>query len=181
MNTLRRAAMFLAAASIALSGCAPVKPMPHVADVDLSRYMGRWYVIASIPSFPERHAYNAVESYVMRPDGRIATTFEYRNGGFDALVKTMHPIGSVHPGTGNAVWGVQFIWPIQAEYVIAYLGSDYRSVIVGRSKRDYVWIMARTPTLPPQDYAQLVDKVAALGYDTNKLRRVPQQWPASTP
>ncbi|RUL64602.1 hypothetical protein EKH79_10200 [Dyella dinghuensis] len=155
--------------------------MPHVAQVDLPRYMGAWYVIATIPSFPERHAYNAVESYAMRPDGKIQTTFRYRNGSFGAPVKTMHPVGTVQPGTGQAVWGEQFVWPIQAEYVIAYLDSSYRTVIVGRSKRDYVWIMARSPTLAPQEYAQLVQKVASLGYDTSKLREVPQQWPEPTP
>lgn len=181
MNIPRCLAITLAIASISLSGCGTVKPMPHVANVDLPRYMGSWYVIASIPSFPERHAYNAVESYAMRPDGRIATTFRYRSGSFDAPVKTMRPIGSVRPNTGNAVWGEQFIWPIQAEYVIADLDSGYHTVIVGRSKRDYVWIMARTPILSPRDYAQLVGKVAALGYDTSKLRRVPQQWPESAP
>jgi apolipoprotein D and lipocalin family protein len=164
-----------------LLGCSTNAPMPHVAQVDLPRYMGDWYVIASIPSYPERHAYNAVESYAMRPDGKIQTTFRYRNGSFEAPVKTMHPVGTVQPGTGQAVWGEQFIWPIQAEYVIAYLDSNYRTVIVGRSKRDYVWIMARTPTLAPQEYAQLVQKVASLGYDTSKLREVPQQWPEPTP
>jgi apolipoprotein D and lipocalin family protein len=163
--------------AIPLLGCSAETPMPHVAHVDLQRYMGDWYVIAAIPSYPERHAYNAVESYTLRPDGKIQTTFRYRNGSFAAPVKTMHPVGTVQPGTGQAVWGEQFVWPMKAEYIIAYLDSDYRTVIVGRSKRDYVWIMARTPTLSPQSYAQLVNEVAALGYDTNKLREVPQQWP----
>jgi apolipoprotein D and lipocalin family protein len=166
--------------AIPLLGCSSDTPMPHVAQVDLQRYMGDWYVIAAIPSYPERRAYNAVESYALRPDGKIQTTFRYRNGSFQAAVKTMHPIGTVQPGTGQAVWGEQFVWPIKAEYVIAYLDSDYRTVIVGRSKRDYVWIMARTPRLSPQEYAQLVAKVASLGYDTSKLREVPQQWPEST-
>jgi apolipoprotein D and lipocalin family protein len=182
MNVLRSASMALIVfAAICLAACGAVKPMLHVAQVDLSRYMGPWYVIAAIPSFPERHAYNAVESYALRPDGSIATTFRYRNGSFGAPVKTMHPVGTVRPDTGNAVWGEQFLWPIKAEYVIAYLDRDYRTVIVGRSKRDYVWIMARTPTLPAPDYAKLVGEVASLGYDTGKLRRVPQQWPETSP
>jgi apolipoprotein D and lipocalin family protein len=171
----------VAATSMALTACGSISPMPHVAHVDLPRYMGDWYVIASIPSFPERNAYNAIESYAMRPDGKIQTTFRYRHGGFDAPLKTMHPVGTVRPGTGNAVWGEQFIWPIKAEYVIAYLDQDYRTVIVARSKRDYVWIMSRSPALSPQDYAQLVEKVGDLGYDPQKLRRVPQQWPESKP
>ena len=97
-----------------------VKPsIPTAAPVDVDRFMGDWYVIAHIPSFPERDAYAAVESYAKLPDGRIRTTFRFRKGALDGPEKTMHPVGTVTPGTGGAVWGMQFIWPIQAEYVIA--------------------------------------------------------------
>ncbi|SAI69456.1 outer membrane lipoprotein [Bordetella ansorpii] len=164
-----------------LGGCSSPPPMPPVAQVDLPRFMGDWYVIAHIPSFPERNAYNAIETYKLDEDGRIRTTFRYRDGSYYADVDTMHPVGTVRPGTNNAIWGMQFIWPIKAEYVIAYLDPDYRQTIVARSKRDYVWIMARTPTLPDTDYTRLVDKVKSLGYDVEKLRRVPQRWPEEAP
>jgi lipocalin len=83
--------------------------------------MGDWYVIAHIPSWPEREAFDAVESYALKPDGRIQTTFTYRKGSFDAPQKSMHPIGRVEKEGNGAIWGMQFIWPIQAEYVIAWL------------------------------------------------------------
>lgn len=165
--------------AVCLPGCgttgpdAPLPPLPRAAQVDLARYMGDWYVIASIPSFIERDAYDAVESYALRPDGRIQTTFRYRKGAHDAELNTMRPIGSVVPGTGNAVWGMQFIWPIQAEYVIAYLSDDSSQTIVARSDRDYVWIMARTPRLPDKDYQALLARVQAMGYDLAKIRKVP--------
>ncbi|CAB3677551.1 MULTISPECIES: lipocalin family protein [Achromobacter] len=173
-HIFRSSALALAAV---LAGCSSPPPMPPVAQVDIPRFMGDWYVIAGIPSWPERKSFNAVESYALMPDGRIQTTFRYRHGSFDADVETMHPVGTVQPGTGNAIWGMQFIWPIQAEYVIAYVDDAYQQTIIGRSKRDYVWIMARTPTLPEADYARLVAKVGELGYDTSQLRVVPQQWP----
>lgn len=162
-----------------LSGCGTGPPMPTVANVDLQRYQGDWYVIAAIPSFPERHAFNAVESYSWRLDGKIQVTFRYREGSFTAPVKTMHPVGTVRPGSGQAVWGMQFIWPIEAEYRVVYLDSDYQTVVVGRTKRDYVWIMARQPVLTEPVYEHLVERVAALGYDVGKLRKVPQRWPES--
>lgn len=167
----------VALGAIILTGCAQssVKPIPPVPQVDLARFMGKWYVIASIPSFIERHAYDAVESYEMRPDGRIQTTFTYRNGSFDAPLKTMRPVGTVRPGTGNAIWGMQFIWPIKAEYVVVYLDPGYTETIIGRSARDYAWIMARTPTIPDAEYAADVERLRNLGYDISKLRRVPQR------
>lgn len=172
------AALFAALLTTAsLSGCASHPPLPRAASVELDRFMGDWYVIASIPTWIERDAYNAVESYARDADGRIRTTFRYRKGAFDGSLKTMHPVGTVRPGTGQAEWGMQFVWPIKAEYVIAWLDPGYREVIVARSKRDYVWIMARTPVLDESEYDALVARVAAMGYDTSKLRRVPQRWP----
>ena len=155
-------------------GCVAREPMETVEHVDLDRFMGDWYVIAHIPSRPEREAFDAVESYALRPDGRIQTTFTYRKGSFEAPQKSMHPIGRVEKEGNGAVWGMQFIWPIQAEYVIAWLDESYRQTIVARSKRDYVWYMARTPQVSDSDYQQAVERIAAMGYDTRKLRRVPQ-------
>jgi len=158
-----------------LAGCAAGPPtIPPVTHVDLPRFMGDWYVIAHIPSATEREAFDAVESYRLDEQGRIRTTFTYRKGGFDAPVETMEPVGTVVPGTGNAVWGTQFAWPIEAEYVIVDLDPRYTRTIIGRSKRDYVWLMARTPTLPEPELRSAVARIAALGYDTSRLRWVPQ-------
>ncbi len=163
--------------SIALfgAGCSNLdtRPIPRPASVDVPRFMGDWYVIAHIPSRPEREAFDAVESYAMRPDGRIQTTFTYRKGSFQAPLKSMHPIGKVEAEGKGAVWGMQFIWPIQAEYVIAYVDADYQQTIVGRSKRDYVWLMARTPRISDADYEARIRQIQALGYDVSKIRRVP--------
>lgn len=175
---MRLPAMFLLSGLVAMTaaGCATgdVKSITPVDQLDLPRFMGDWYVIAHIPSFPERNAFDAVESYQIRPDGRIQTTFRYRNKGFDAPLKTMQPVGTVKPGTGNAVWGMQFFWPIQAEYVVVHVNDDYTQAIVGRSARDYAWIMARSPGISGQDYAAHLQRLRDLGYDLTDLRKVPQ-------
>ncbi|MCB1569419.1 MAG: lipocalin family protein [Xanthomonadales bacterium] len=169
-------------ATVFAAGCAHTPPtIQPVASVDLQRFMGDWYVIANIPSYPEREAFNAVESYELQPDGRIQTTFRYRKGSFDAPVKTMHPVGRVVPGSSNAVWDMQFIWPIKAEYVIVGLSDDYSQTIIGRSKRDYAWVMARTPTISDQDYQAALEKLKSLGYSLEGLRKVPQKWPEPNP
>ena len=158
-----------------LSACASTPPtIPPVASVDMSRFMGDWYVIAQIPTILERKAYDSVETYRLDDDGKIRTTFRYRNGNADAPLKTMHPVGRVVPGTNNAIWDMQFVWPIQAEFVIVHLEPDYSMTIVGRSKRDYVWLMAREPSLPAPVLAAAIEKIRVLGYDTAKLRMVPQ-------
>jgi len=84
-------------------------------------------------------------------------------------------VGTVMPGTGNAVWGMQFIWPIKAEYVISYLDPSYSETVIARSKRDYAWIMARTPQISAAAYTADVERLKAMGYDVSKLRKVPQR------
>ena len=173
---------YISAATLALSAfltsCAVMskEPVPTVPHVDLPRFMGAWYVIASIPTFLEKDAYNAVEAYRLEPDGTIATTFTFRKGSLQGPLKTMRPRGWTRDAS-NAVWGMQFIWPIKAEYLIAHINDEYTETIIARNARDYVWIMARTTAVSDADYQRLVARVERLGYDTAKLRRVPQSWP----
>ena len=168
---------------LAIIGCAasPDRPMPTVAHVDLTRFMGDWYVIANIPTFIEQGAHNAVESYRLALDGTIETTFTFRADGFDGPPKEYRPRGFVLDRRTNAHWGMQFVWPIKADYRIVHLADDYSQTIVAREARDYVWIMARRPTNPDADYRRLVDIVAQLGYDVSRLRKVPQRWPSAAP
>ena len=156
------------------SDMAPIKPVAHV---DLPRFMGTWYVIASIPSFIEKKAYNGVEAYQLQPNGTVETSFRYRKNSFNDPVKTIHSTGYVTPGSGNAVWGIQLIWPLKEQYLVAYLDDNYRETIVARDKRDYVWIMARTPTITQADYDALVARVQQLGYQVSDIRKMPQAWP----
>jgi len=152
-------------------------PITTAPSVELPRFMGDWYVIANIPTSIERGAFNAVESYRQDSDGSIATTFTFREGGFEGKVKRYCPRGFVRDTRSNAIWGMQFIWPIEADYRIVYVSPDYQRTIIGREKRDNVWIMARTPEIPTADFQELRDRVAREGYDMTKLATVPQQWP----
>ncbi len=167
-------ALTIGCAGVMAADLPPVKP---VASVDLPRFMGKWYVIGNIPSWQEKEAFNATETYTLDPDGKIDTIYHYRKGSFDSQLKDITSTGFVREGTHNAVWGVQIIWPIKAQYKIAYLHDDYSQTIVARDKRDYVWIMARTATIPQADYDAMVARVKAMGYELKDLRKVPQQWP----
>ena len=165
------------AAVLAACATAPERSLPPLAlaaEVDLARFMGDWYVIAAIPTVFERDAFNPMDSYELTADGSVATTFSFNEGAFDGPRRRMGSRGFVVAGTGNAVWGQQYIWPIEADYRIAYLAADYSQVVVARAKRDYVWIMARTPTIAAADLERLTAFVAAQGYDTTRLRRMPQ-------
>ena len=71
---------------------------------------------------------------------------------------------------------MRFIWPFKADYRIIYLDKEYTQTVIGRIKRDYVWIMARSPQISEQDYTRLVKLIKEQGYDITDIKRVPQQW-----
>lgn len=153
-----------------------LEPIRTAASVDLNRFMGDWYVVGNIPTPIETEAYNAVESYALNADGTIATTFTFNKGSFDGERKSYSPKGFVREGSNNAVWGMQFLWPFKAEYRVVYVDEAYEQTIIGRTKRDYVWIMSRDPQISEAEYQTLVQLLEEEGYDVSKIRRVPQRW-----
>jgi apolipoprotein D and lipocalin family protein len=174
VKTLSRLLFLVPALSLAACSTT-LPPVRSVDHVDLDRFMGDWYVIASIPTFIERDAYNAIESYARAGEKEIATTFRFNKGSFDGPLKVYRPTGYVSDDPSNAIWGMQFIWPVKADYRVMYINDDYTQTVIGRNKRDYVWIMARTPAIPEVDYSTLGSLIAGQGYDISRLVRVPQQ------
>jgi apolipoprotein D and lipocalin family protein len=165
---------------VLMQGCQTMKPIQTVSHVDLQRFMGDWYVIASIPTFLEKGAHNALESYHLMPDGTIATTFTFNKDSLEGPLKTYTPRGFVRDTESNAVWDMQFIWPFKAEYRIVYLKDDYTQTIIGRTKRDYLWIMARTPSIPASELESLLKFVEKLGYERAKVQMVSHQLPTGS-
>ncbi len=184
-TTLARGAVRLAAAALAvpvvllLAACDDEDPDMATLDpvdyVDLDRFMGDWYVVAGIVTAMEQDAYNPVESYERVGPEKIRTTFTFNKGSFDGKVKEMHPVGFVRDTQTNAVWGMQFIWPFRMDYRIIYLDDAYDTTVIGRNKRDYVWIMSRSPTIAPEEYEKILRMLASVGYDTDAIRRMPHR------
>ena len=147
-----------------------------VASVDIDRFMGDWYIIAAIPARIERNAFNAIESYSLNEDGSIATTYTFNKGGFDGRLKRYTATGFILDTDSNAIWGMRFIWPLKADYRIIYLTPDYQHTIIGRDKRDYVWIMSRMPKVSESHLSEMMNFISSVGYDLNCVRLIPQQW-----
>lgn len=163
----------------ALPGCAssgrgtaqPLRTVPHV---DLNRYMGDWYVIANIPYFAEKDCVGSVESYALRPDGKIDNWFTFRKGSFDAPQKKFTALAMVKNHTTNAEWRVRFFGLVTADYLVLDLDPQYRWTVVGHPSRNYGWIMARTKTLPAATYDGILQRLKAAGYDPARFAKVPQ-------
>ena len=174
--TILAVVVALSVLGVAMSNRVAGKPLSTVDDVNLERFMGDWYVIANIPTFIETDAYNAIESYRLDDDGTIDTVFTFRKGGFDGKPKRYTARGLIRNTETNAEWGMRFIWPLKADYRVIYLDADYRTTVIGRNKRDYVWVMAREPIMDAAEFESIVHLIDRAGYDTAELRKVPQQW-----
>ena len=175
-NPALRTAALVALVSV-LVGCEAPAPMDTVDHIDLESFMGDWYVLASAPTVFEKEAFNAVETYTLDDDGSVDTVFTFNKGAPDGPVKSFRSRGFVRDTGTNAEWGVQFIWPFRAEYLIVYVDEAYETTIVARTKRDYAWVMSRSPQIPEAEYDALIARLVDLGYDPAAIRRVPQLVP----
>jgi apolipoprotein D and lipocalin family protein len=143
--------------------------------VDVQKFMGSWYVISSISTAVEKGANNAVENYTWNEkEERIDVDYHHNQGSPDGELKSYPQKAWIYNKSTNAEWRVRPIWPLKFAYLIVDLAPDYSTTIIGVPNRKYVWIMARTKTLPAAKYDDLVAKVAKMGYDTSKLQKVPQ-------
>lgn len=167
--------------ALGLAGCrSPLPPLEVVNEVDLDRYVGRWYEIASFPQHFQRGCVASQAHYTRRDDGRMRVENACRDGSFDAEWRRAEGVAWVtNPNKGNAKLKVQFFWPFRGDYWIIELDPDYRYAVVGHPSRDYLWILSRTPAMDPQTYEALLARIAAHGFDVGRLNLTPQ--PGATP
>ena len=149
-----------------------------VSQVELPRFMGKWFVIASIPTMFEKGAVNATETYTWNDENqRIDIDFRYRKDRPDGDEKAIPQKGFIYDAKSNAEWRIQPFWPLKFAYLIIDLADDYSDTTIGVPNRGHVWIMARSPAISEDRYGQILKKIKSLGYDMDALRKVPQIWP----
>jgi apolipoprotein D and lipocalin family protein len=163
------------------AGCrSPAPPLRVVDHLDLDRYLGRWYEIASFPQRFQRGCVATTASYSRREDGRIRVENQCRDGSLEGKVRRIEGIAWVaDEGEGtNAKLEVQFFWPFRGDYWVIELDPEYRYAVVGHPSRKYLWILSRTPSLDEGAYRELLQRAAEQGYDVGRLERTLQ---AGTP
>lgn len=147
-----------------------------VDRVNLDEFMGKWYVIANIPTFVEKDAVNAIEYYELRPDGDVDITFTLHRKSPQNPEKKYSARGYVQDTSSSAYWKVQFIWPLKFDYLVLDVADDYSHTVIGVPNQKYVWIMAREPSIAENRYESIITKLERQGYETSKIKKVPQIW-----
>jgi apolipoprotein D and lipocalin family protein len=153
-----------------------MEPLKTVSKVEIERFMGDWYVIANIPTFLEKNATNAIESYRLDAKGNIDVTFSFYQNSSAGKKKVYRPKGFIYNSTTNAEWRMQFLWPFKVPFLIIDLDDKYSYTVIGYPSRNYVWIMARKPELPEKTYQSILKNLEYVGYDISRIYKVPQAW-----
>jgi len=149
--------------------------LASIDDFDPARYMGKWYEIARLPHRFERGLSRVTARYEFRPDGKIAVTNSgWKNGRRKTARGIARPAAGFPRGKGELE--VSFFRPFYGKYRILCLEPDYSAALVTSASRDYFWILARTPSLPPDQLEKYRGLAALWGFDVNALE-YPQQTP----
>lgn len=149
-------------------------PLQTVAHVELSRYVGTWYEIANFPQSFQRGCTASTATYTLRSDGDIDVLNRCRKGSVDGEEKSALGRARVVDRSTNAKLEVSFFRPFWADYWIIDLSDDYSYAVVGHPGRDYLWILARTPTMAEATFQGIVARLQAKGYETSRLMRTQQ-------
>lgn len=158
----------------ALAVRAATKPLEAVPRVDLQRYLGTWYEIATIPQRFQKGCVGVTAHYSLRDDGAIDVVNVCRKDTLDGKVTSIRGKAWVVDKATYAKLKVRFFWPFSGDYWIIELDPDYRWAVVGHPGRSYYWILSRTPQIAPALYDELIRRAAAKGYDTSRIKKTLQ-------
>jgi apolipoprotein D and lipocalin family protein len=149
-------------------------PLETVPKVDLERYLGTWYEIASFPQRFQRGCAATSATYSWRDDGTILVINRCRKGSLHGPEKSVHGRARVSDASTNAKLEVSFFRPFWGQYWIIDLAPDYSYAVVGHPTRDYLWILSRDRHMQRDLYESLLSRLRQRGYEVERLRRTEQ-------
>lgn len=154
-------------------GAAKYLPLPTVSHVNLERYEGKWYEIATIPQVYEKGTHCTTAEYHLRKDGTVSvlnTTRKIEGEQLKTITGKAFP-DKEKPGKLE----VQFWWPFRGLYWIIDLDTEgYTYSVVGHPNRKYLWILSRTPQMDNALYNRIIENVRQKGFPIERIRKTDQ-------
>jgi apolipoprotein D and lipocalin family protein len=169
---------FLMALIFLMSSCKDQNSMIDktvVKDLDIERYLGKWYEISRYDNKFERGLVGVTATYSYRGDGKIMVV----NSGYEKSLngRKSEAIGKARIPDTNipSKLKVSFFLFFYGDYFVLDLDKNYQWAIIGSSSDNYLWILSRTPQIEKSLYDELLNKLVNRGYDVNKLMRIEQK------
>ena len=141
-----------------------------VPYVDVNKYMGKWYEIASFPQRFQKGCHCTTAQYTLSEKGYVIVENRCNKdsiGGRESYIKGK---AFVEKNSGNAKLKVQFFWPFRAKYWIIDLAEDYSYAVVSHPNKKYLWILSRKPKMDEAIFKEILDRLGKKGLDLNKLQ-----------
>jgi apolipoprotein D and lipocalin family protein len=169
-NAFLACTLFLLLTSCASNG--PIIAPPEVVpQVDLVRYTGRWYEIASFPQRFQKGCTDSRAEYRILDNGTVEVLNScFRNGKVDTAKGKAWVVDTAT----NAKLKVSFFWPFRGDYWIIDLGKDYDYAVVSAPSRKYLWILSREKLMSAALYDRIVANLKDRGFDIVRLQKTIQ-------
>ena len=145
-----------------------------VAKVDLTKYAGEWYEIASFPQRFQKGCHGTTANYTKTDKDYIIVENRCFKDSIDGKESYIKGKAFIDPGTDNAKLKVQFFWPFKGKYWIIDLAEDYSYAVVGHPNREYLWILSRAPHMNEKTYLEIISRIEEKSFDISKLRKTTQ-------
>jgi apolipoprotein D and lipocalin family protein len=146
-----------------------------VKNVDLSKYMGKWYEIASYPQRFQKNCYGTTAEYIMTNNDYITVINRCKKGSLQGKEKSVKGKATVVEGTNNSKLKIKFFFLFSGNYWIIDLADDYSYAVVSEPKRKSLWILSRTPKMNQETYSKVISKIKSKGFDIDNLKMTVQE------
>ncbi len=145
-----------------------------VSSVDLNKYLGKWYEIASYPQTFQKGCHCTTAEYTMSEKGYVIVENRCNKNSITGKQAYIKGKAFVEKNSGNAKLKVQFFWPFKAKYWIIDLAGDYSFAVVSHPNKKYLWILSRSPKMDESVYQLIISRLKEKGFDISKLQKTPQ-------
>jgi apolipoprotein D and lipocalin family protein len=160
--------------SIIAAAADKATPLQTVDRVDLNRYMGKWYEIASFPQRFQKGCVASSATYTLRKDGSVEVFNQCSDKTLEGKLRDAKGKAWVVNSKSNAKLKVRFFWPFTGDYWIIDLDNDYQYAVVGHPNRNYLWILSRSPQMDAATYDGIIERLKKQHYDVNRLKKTLQ-------
>jgi apolipoprotein D and lipocalin family protein len=151
-----------------ITSCA--QELQTVSNVDLLKYSGKWYEIASYPQRFQKGCNCTTAEYTLSNKGYVIVENRCNKDSINGKPAYIKGKAFVEDNSGNAKLKVQFFWPFTGKYWIIDLANDYSYAVVSHPNKEYLWILSRTPKMEDTTYQQIIRRLKEKGFDLTKLQ-----------
>lgn len=166
-----------------VTGSAHATPPQPIEQLDLDRYLGKWYELAKYPNrFQKQCVSDTTAHYAAREDGRVQVINQCRtaDGSFDSaegVARLAGPEGSPKLEVRFAPAWLSWVPLVWGNYWVIDLDADYTLAAVSEPSREYLWILSRTPEVQPERLNALIARLEARGFDVSRIERSTHSTP----